>query len=542
MLFMAPLLASFLRPSAYPVGPLVLAPLLLSACAARVEPEPLAYPPATLDSTQIHSARTFLAAARNERAADNIPAAERLLTGLLEVHPYYAGAYTELVSLQLEVGNLSRAREALDGGLAIDPGNPELRRLEGAYYLASGDLNSALERYSELAEADKLNAKAQFNLALVQVMLGEDVDALQTLVGPLGPSRAKEKLLQFQQLRNQSGERPIWKPENGPGELLLAEPEPEPEPEPEAVALVPSFPRQKPVEPTPEPDLTDDLAAAQAADETLAHLEAALDEVEVELEELEAPLTSVDDPTGDSVLSGADEPEEEPVIEDWTPFDPEGSVAALADELAGQAEPAQESSGEFAADTEPAPEPVVVEMEPEPEPEEDPAASFADEPLELEPIQLGNPSTNPLASAKLDAPPVVAPQLPKEPVGSADEGPEAVVLAEPEPEPEPVIPAAPFVSSEWRGLAKSKIDGYGNLAIQRNSEVEIQMAPNGQHIVIVSRFSTGPVWVMGPKSDWLLSPDSRVRFLEDGSVFAGSGEREEFPAPVGRASAEDVWR
>lgn len=534
MLRMAPQLASFSRPSAYSIGPLVLAPLLLgvlAACAVRVEPEQPAYPPAKLDSTQIHSARTFLAAARNERAADNMPAAERLLKGLLEVHPYYAGAYTELVSLQLEVGNLSRAREALDGGLAIDPGNAELRRLEGAYFLASGDLDAALERYSDLAKRDKLVAKAQLNLALVQVMRGEDADALATLAGPLGASRAKEKLAQLQQLRNQSGERPMWEPKNGPGEVLLADVESE------SAANAPESPVDRAAETEPmaaaepefggEPGLTDEMAAAQAADETLARLEAALDAVESEVDGLEAPMASADDP--------AEEPMEEPVIEEWSSFDEERSVAALTESLGDQTGTSGEAETEAGSEPESDPEPAAVQQ-----PEEDPVAALADEPLGLEPIELGNPSTNPLAGAKLDAPTVVAPQLPEEPAASAEDGPAAVVLAEPEPEPE--VPATPFVSSEWRGLAKSKIGAYGSLAVQQLQGVEVRMLPDGAHTVTVEPHTPGPVWVMGPKSDWLLSPNARIRIQKDGSVFAGSGEREEFPIPAGRAKVEDVWR
>lgn len=499
---MAPPLVLRSRLHAPLLGALLLG--ILAGCVAQYEPDPPKYPPATLDSTQIHSARSLLAAARVERAADNMPAAERLLYGLLEVHPYYAGAYKELVELQLEVGNLSRAREALDEGLAVDPGNRELQRLEGAYYLASGDLDHALERYEALAQEDKLNAKAQVSLALVQVMRGEDAEALATLAEPFGPVRAKERLAALQGLRERSGQVPNW----APRPVAIVEPD---EPKEMAEPVEPMTPIEPMgAEPAPEAD-----QVASAA-EILERLDAAREEpvvdgtaVEEAMESAGMDPVAVGPDVGPDVEPAVEPGMEEPVVQDFEPL---------------AAEPEIE-------------EPVTQDVPAEEPAEQDPAEALAQEPLDLEPIELGDPSTAPLGTAKLDAPPVVAPVEPA--LDQDDKEGEVVVLAVPE---EPEEPAVPFVSSEWRGLAKSKVRAYGVLAVQEGPNIEVRMLPQGAHIVTVDPYAAGPVWVMGPKSDWLLKPNARMRFSGDGSVFAGSGDREEFPVPAGRAMPEEVWR
>lgn len=168
-------------------------------------------PSAGIDGTHIHSGRSLLAAARVQRHAGNTPEAERLLNNLLSQRPSYTGGHVELASMQLEVGNLMGARQALDAGLAQAPNNLDLVRLDGAYYLASGDLMGAYTRYSHVAEESPQSPQAARNLALVLVLQDKTEDAEEALSLHLDSERADAVLRAMLILRARSLEQPAWK-------------------------------------------------------------------------------------------------------------------------------------------------------------------------------------------------------------------------------------------------------------------------------------------------------------------------------------------
>lgn len=350
-------------------------------------------PSAALDGTHIYSSRSLLAAARVERHAGNTPQAARLLHDLLHQRPSYVGAHVELVSMQLEVGNLMRARAALDAGLAVAPDDLQLLRLDGNYHLASGDLVAAHARYLRVTEESPQSPLAARNLALVLVMQDKPEAAEETLRIHLDAQRADAALRAMFALRARSAQRPAWK---------TRAPKAEPE--------------------TP-------------AEESL------------------------------SMVVGSD-------------VSPEPTVRTLV----VTDEAAQESGR-------PTPEPSM-----EPSVESTPAA----------------PAQEP-------------PALPAETRPSTQEQ------------------APVYRSADWHGIPQDRLERHGRLLVQRSPWVRVQFSV-GRHLTV----SVGPdaktgAWVLGPEFDYRLEPGSRVHFNQDGSFFAGSGEREEQPAPEGRPAAELVW-
>lgn len=216
-----------LNASRLPLAAWVLSGLV--ACSSSPEIADLKPTTASLvDGTQIQSARSLLAVARVQRSAGNTPLAEGLLQELLLERPSYVGGHVELASMQLEVGNLMRARQALDAGLSVAPEDLELLRLEGAYYLASGDLEQSHARYWRVAEASPQSLLAARNLALVLVLQGKEDQARKRLTLHLDEQRAEAALQAMVILRARSEQQPAWK---------TRAPKPEPE-----------MPAEKPVE------------------------------------------------------------------------------------------------------------------------------------------------------------------------------------------------------------------------------------------------------------------------------------------------------
>lgn len=534
-----------------------------------------------LDGTKIPSARSMLAAARAQRAADNPPAAARLIEGLLKLHPGYVSAYEELALLKLEVGNLPAARLALDEGLRLAPDHLGLMRLDGAYHVASGDLDAAYERYRAVADADPLRQQAQMNVALVEVLRGNDAEALQTLNRHFDEDRAEAGLATLIRLRERRGRQPDWAPEP---ELEL---EPVPQQEPDKLAMEVEPADEEPAAATEPLAVLDSMAGEDPSKvmetpvsdpmteepELLAENQEPAMDPGLALEELKDMIAK-----GDPSLAAGEVPDlgasamddaaiefDEPAISDDKSVamaDPEASLGDLetpeAEALEAEALEAELAAAELlAADLL-----ATDSVEPEPADAEQPSADVPDvalpdvaqsgaeqpsaeqsgvEPqgegkLELQPLDPATPGDAGEPVASLEAPTVRIPEPKPEPETEPELGPgssSAAVVEE--------APVVPFERAHWRGLAKSRLKPYGVLVVETAPGVEVQMLAGGQHIVSLDRYAPGSVWVLGPKMDFELSPDSRIRFLGDGTVFAGSGDRRESAAPKDRPDAGDVW-
>lgn len=98
-----------------------------------------------------------------------------------------------------------------------------------------------------------------------------------------------------------------------------------------------------------------------------------------------------------------------------------------------------------------------------------------------------------------------------------------------------------YSRADWRGIPKERLERHRALLVQRGVWVRVQFSADGRLMVSVEEDAKTGVWVLGPEFDYRLEPGSRVRLQQDGSFFAGSGDREMKPAIKGRPSGETVW-
>lgn len=106
-----------------------------------------------------------------------------------------------------------------------------------------------------------------------------------------------------------------------------------------------------------------------------------------------------------------------------------------------------------------------------------------------------------------------------------------------------VVPVLPdpnakqaFVSSDWRGLARTSLNGVGEVAAERGVGVELRLLGAGRTKMFVSSASPSARWCFTPTVDYLLSPGSVAVFEANGDLRMSFGEIEEHPLSGSRTS------
>ena len=124
---------------------------------------------------------------RQGQSARAVTVYEQILTGLYETDP---NLLLGLAHAQFAAGGSAAARETLD---RLIVNNPDFKSPEGHLLYAralegEGNLPKALEEYAAVA-GYFAGAEAQLRYALLQIKLGHDVAARQTLSGLLEHAR-----------------------------------------------------------------------------------------------------------------------------------------------------------------------------------------------------------------------------------------------------------------------------------------------------------------------------------------------------------------
>jgi len=148
------------------------------------------------------AALTGLAAAyisqanRADRPVDEgYPLAREAATKALIVDPDYATAHALLGTIANNYdGDLAAAANHIERALALDPGDPEIRRNAANFALGLGRLKEAIELFKYAIARDPVNSRAHSNLALLYMSAGQMDSAIASFRTALALNPSSEAL------------------------------------------------------------------------------------------------------------------------------------------------------------------------------------------------------------------------------------------------------------------------------------------------------------------------------------------------------------
>jgi TolB-like protein/Tfp pilus assembly protein PilF len=121
--------------------------------------------------------------------------AREAVTKALETDPNYATAHAILGSIaDYYDGDLAAAARHMERALALDPGDPQIRRHAGIFAMNLGRLNEAIELFEYVIARDPVNSKAHSNLALVYMQSGHMDSAIASFRTALALNPGTEAL------------------------------------------------------------------------------------------------------------------------------------------------------------------------------------------------------------------------------------------------------------------------------------------------------------------------------------------------------------
>jgi len=112
---------------------------------------------------------------RADRPVDEgYPLAREAATKALEIDPNYATAHAILGRIaDFYDGDLAAAARHMERALALDPGDPEIRRSAALFAMSLGRLNEAIELLNYVIARDPVNSRAHSNLAFAYMLTGQ---------------------------------------------------------------------------------------------------------------------------------------------------------------------------------------------------------------------------------------------------------------------------------------------------------------------------------------------------------------------------------
>ncbi|HTJ26614.1 MAG TPA: tetratricopeptide repeat protein [Candidatus Limnocylindria bacterium] len=126
--------------------------------------------------------------ALSEAQLGRYASAAELLTDALRRDPHFAAAAANLVTVELQRGDVAAARAAADRFAAIAPEAALAHYGRGLAALRAGDLATARADFRALADTNPAYAVAHYDLALVELRAGHDDAALAELTRALALS------------------------------------------------------------------------------------------------------------------------------------------------------------------------------------------------------------------------------------------------------------------------------------------------------------------------------------------------------------------
>jgi TolB-like protein/Tfp pilus assembly protein PilF len=131
----------------------------------------------------------------DRRVDEGYPLAREAATKALETDPNYATAHALLGRIaDYYDGDLAAAAGHIERALALDPGDPEIRRYAANFALGLGRLNEAIELFDYSIARDPVNFRAHSNLALLYMDAGQLDNAIESFRTALTLSPSAEAL------------------------------------------------------------------------------------------------------------------------------------------------------------------------------------------------------------------------------------------------------------------------------------------------------------------------------------------------------------
>jgi tetratricopeptide (TPR) repeat protein len=119
-----------------------------------------------------------------ENSRDAQPLIDRVDVVLAE-HPELAEAHTLRAQLLMAAGRLDESLDAFDASLKIDARQPEVLMLAGTVAGKSGRYEDARHHFEQALSIDPGNGRYAISLASAQIKLGQDDEAVQTLLAAI---------------------------------------------------------------------------------------------------------------------------------------------------------------------------------------------------------------------------------------------------------------------------------------------------------------------------------------------------------------------
>ena len=120
--------------------------------------------------------------------------AEAVLVKLVDVHPDYLPAYTDLADLYLRNNRPDSAAEVLKAGSRVAPKDAVMLNNFGMCRLMEGRYEDALECFTAAAGGYPVDARARGNMGVALGMLGRYDEALSIYTQLVGPAAAHYNL------------------------------------------------------------------------------------------------------------------------------------------------------------------------------------------------------------------------------------------------------------------------------------------------------------------------------------------------------------
>jgi Flp pilus assembly protein TadD len=158
---------------------------LLTACSTTSGPTPLAYATGGVSTSEFErganrppTAQTLFGLARLLAAQGRDDEAEPILRRILDEHPRFVPAYSELAELHLRHQRIGDAIGILQSGLNIAPKSPMLLNNLGLCWLLREDHERALHYFTLAAAQEPNNARFRSNMATALGKQGRYDEAL----------------------------------------------------------------------------------------------------------------------------------------------------------------------------------------------------------------------------------------------------------------------------------------------------------------------------------------------------------------------------
>ncbi|MDH4029939.1 MAG: tetratricopeptide repeat protein, partial [Chromatiales bacterium] len=126
---------------------------------------------------------------------EGYPLAREAATKALEIDPNYATAHAILGRISDYYDrDLAAAADHIERALALDPGDPEIRRHAATFAMSLGRLNEAIELFNYAIARDPVNSRAHSNLALGYMHTGQMDSAIVSFRTALALNPSTEAL------------------------------------------------------------------------------------------------------------------------------------------------------------------------------------------------------------------------------------------------------------------------------------------------------------------------------------------------------------